>query len=302
MGNETVDRDAHRAPDIRMKYGLLLASAMQGIGKTTLCEMLRRLVGEHNCSAPSAKDVVESQFNHWITRKRLVFVNEIYAGTDWTAYNKIKSYVTDDTLLANEKFIPPYHIKNWAHFILCSNATVALKLDALDRRFLVPTLAETKQPPEFWQRLHDWLDGGGYGIIRAESFVAKHPSHCVGSGEDAPMTGRKSQLIEDSRAPEERMVMSLAAAAQERAATAGQPVILVEHDIGAWLARDNGKGRPPYVVQGWLRAGGLHVRKDRLKVDGRTRLVAGTIALEGKGWGELKPYRVRPDDLLEPEL
>lgn len=291
-------------PGVKMRYGLLLASAMQGVGKTTLCEIMKRLVGEHNCSAPSARDVVESQFNSWIVRKRLVFVNEIYAGTDWTAYNKLKSYIADDTLLANEKHVPSYNVTNWAHFILCSNSPVALRVDPLDRRFLVPEVTEAKQLPEFWQRLHDWLAGGGYGIVRhwAESFVAKHPSHRVGPGEDAPDTGRKRQLIEDSRSPEERMVMSLAAAARERAATARQPIILVEHDVGAWLARDNGKGRPPHVVQGWLKAGGLHVTTNRLKVDGHNRNVAGTIDLKGKGWGELKLYRVRPDDLLEAEL
>ena len=294
-------------PGVKMRYGLLLASAMQGVGKTTLCEILKKLAGEHNCSAPSARDVVESQFNSWIVRKRLVFVNEIYAGTDWTAYNKLKSYIADDTLLANEKHVPGYNVTNWAHFILCSNSPVALKVDPLDRRFLVPEVTEAKQPPDFpdfWPRLHDWLAGGGYGIIRhwAESFVAKHSSYRVGPGEDAPETSRKLQLIEDSRSPEERTVMSLADAARERAATAGEPVILVEHDVGAWLARDNGKGRPAHVVRDWLKAGGLHVTTNRLKVDGHNRNVAGTIDLTGKGWGELKLYQVRPDDLLEAEL
>ena len=289
-------------PSIRMRYGLLLVSGLQGVGKTTLCEILRRLVGEHNCSAPSAKDVVESQFNGWIVRKRLVFVNEIYEGTAWTAYNKIKSFVTDDTLQANEKFVPGYSINNKAHFVLCSNATVALKIEASDRRFLIPEVTEKPQPPEFWQRLHDWLDGDGFGIIRhwADTFVTLHGK--VGPGEVAPITVRKDQLIEDSRAPEERMVLSLAAAARERSVTTGQPVVLVDYDVGAWLAQNTKRERPLYVVRDWLKAGGLIVGNDRLKVDGFKRQIAATTDVDGKGWGELKPYRANPTLLLEQEL
>jgi hypothetical protein len=294
-------------PGVRMRYGLLLASVMQGVGKTTLCEILRRLVGEHNCSAPPASHIIESQFNGWIVRKRLVIVGEIYEGGAWTAYNKIKHLVTDDTLQANEKFAPTYDIQNKAQFVLCSNATVALKVEAADRRFLVPTVTENKHPPKdegFWHRLHDWLDGGGYGIIRhwAETFVTKHPSHRVGPGEVAPMTGRKDQLIEDSRAPEERLVLSLAAAARERSAATGQPVVLVDYDVGTWLAQTTKRERPLFVVRDWLKSGGLKVGSDRPKVDGFKRQVAGTIDVDGKGWGELKAYRAMPDDLLEQEL
>jgi hypothetical protein len=292
-------------PGIRMRYGLLLASSLQGVGKTTLCEILRRLVGEHNCSAPSAKDVVESQFNGWIVRKRLAFVNEIYEGSAWNAYNKIKSFVSDDTLLANEKFVPGYSISNKAHFVLCSNATVALKVEASDRRFLIPAVAEKAQPPEFWARLHDWLEGGGYGIIRhwAETFVAKDdPSHRVGPAEVAPMTARKGQLIEDSRMPEERMVIDLAAAARERASETGEPVVLVDFDVGAWLAQIARRPVALHTIRDWLKAGGLIVVNDRFKVNGSNRQVAATVSVAGKGWGEIKSYRLNPSDILEQPL
>ena len=293
-------------PDIRMRYGLLLASSLQGVGKTTLCEILRRLVGEHNSSSPPASHIIESQFNGWIVRKRLVFVNEIYEGGAWTAYNKIKSLVTDDTLQANEKFAPTYDIQNKAHFVLCSNATVALKVEASDRRFLVPGVTETAQPPEFWERLHDWLEGGGYGIIRhwAETFVAKHPSHRVGPGEVAPKTARKELLIEDSRMPEERMVLDLAKAATDRATANGEPVIFVVSDVVAWLAQNLRKTPPKHIVRDWLKAGDLFVRSgnDRPTVNGRKEDVVGTIDMENKGWGELKGYRISPNTILEERI
>lgn len=145
-------------PKVRMRYGLLMASTVQGVGKTTLCEkVLRPLVGEQNCSAPSSKDIVESQFNGWFGCKRLVYVNEIYEGKSWTAYNKIKTYITDDLVQMNEKFMPSYPVRNWAHVALCSNSDLALLMDEQDRRFLVPTLTAERQPPRYIATLRESL-------------------------------------------------------------------------------------------------------------------------------------------------
>lgn len=289
-------------PGVRMKYGLLLASAMQGVGKTTLCEIARRLVGERNCSTPTAQQVIDSSFNSWIGGKRLVFVNEIYEGKGWTAYNKLKTYVTDATIRVNEKFLPEYTVPNWAHFILCSNSELALRLEEQDRRFLVPTVTEKKQPPKFWHEFYDWLEGGGYGIIAywADEFVEKHGA--VGPGDDAPMTGRKLQLIEDSRSPNERMVLDLAAAALERAEHIGQPVVLVDSEVEAWLPQQPGKSVPLHLIRGWLRAGGLTIGRERFKIGGHKRQVASTLEMDGRGGAEAREYRVSPCDLLEREL
>lgn len=287
-------------PRVRMRYGLLLASTAQGVGKTTFCEkVLRSLIGERNCSAPSAKDVVESQFNGWLGCKRLVYVNEIYEGKSWTAYNKIKTYITDDLVQMNEKFMPSYPVRNWAHFALCSNSELALLMDEQDRRFLVPTLTEQTQPPRYWIDFHEWLAGEGLGVIRrwAEEFV-KHPGHAVGPGDHAPMSSRKRQMIEDSRSAEERLVFDLAAAAHGRAADGGQPVVLAEADVIDWLQlRPGARDFKANIVRKWLRAANLHISPHRLKVEGSMQHVSGTVPLDGKGWPELVKYRVRAADL-----
>ena len=76
-------------PDIRMEYGVLLISEMQGVGKGTLGErILAPLVGPWNCSFPTEQSIVDSSFNSWIAHKRLAVVHEIYAGHNIKAYNK----------------------------------------------------------------------------------------------------------------------------------------------------------------------------------------------------------------------
>ena len=52
-------------PDVRMLYGVLLISEMQGVGKGTLGEkILAPLVGEVNVSYPSEQEIVDSNFNY----------------------------------------------------------------------------------------------------------------------------------------------------------------------------------------------------------------------------------------------
>ena len=289
-------------PRIRMKYGLLLASTMQGVGKTTLGDILRKLVGFRNSSTPSAQEIVSSSFNSWIGSKRLVIVNEIYEGRDKQAYHKLKSFITDESIRINEKFMPSYEIQNWAHFILCSNSPLALRIEADDRRFLVPLVTEEKQNAEFWEQLHAWLECDGYACIAqwADDFVSSH--EVVRASADAPLTKRKGQMIEDSRSLAERLVRDLAAAAFSKAEASGGQVVLSEGDVGQWLTRQAADTLrkavevPPYTIRRWLGEAGMNI-SDRLTIDGRKQHAAGTMPLAGKGWSNLVLFRVRPEDL-----
>jgi hypothetical protein len=47
--------------------------------------------------------------------------------------------------------------------IACSNSEAALHLDDEDRRWFVPTVAETLKPPEWWQAFYSWFEGEGAG-------------------------------------------------------------------------------------------------------------------------------------------
>jgi hypothetical protein len=64
-----------------MKYGVLLISEQQSVGKSTLSEkILRPLVGEHYVSIVSESEIVDSNFNGWAAHKRLPITHEIYQG------------------------------------------------------------------------------------------------------------------------------------------------------------------------------------------------------------------------------
>jgi hypothetical protein len=195
-------------PEIRMLYGLLLISETQGVGKGTLAEkVLKPLVGELNTSVPREKDIVDSNWNYWLAHKRLAIVHEIYSGHSWKAYNDLKSIITDKTIEVHKKFLADYPIDNWIHIIAMSNSMGAIKLSANDRRWLVPRVTDDKKNSAYWTDFNNWLNHeGGLQIIRrwAEEF-----NDIVHTGEEAPSTTLKQEIVEDSLGPAQQFVYDL---------------------------------------------------------------------------------------------
>jgi hypothetical protein len=194
-------------PDIKMHYGLLLCSEKQGVGKTTLGEsIIRPLIGVSNVAVIDEHQITDSHFTYWKANRRLVLVNEIYAGQSSKAYNKLKSVITDTVAVCEEKFVPTYETENWAHMIACSNSMRALKLPDDDRRWLVPKVSETEFDTVYWKEFHDWLTGEGLGIILqyAQDWMKKNRP--VLPGERPPATDAKKELIESLRSPGQMLV------------------------------------------------------------------------------------------------
>lgn len=224
-------------PDVRMSFGVLLVSEMQGVGKTTLgANILAPLVGRNNTGYPSEGDIVESQFNGWIANKRLVIIGEIYSGHSWKAYNKLKQFITDKDIEFNQKYQKAYRVENWAHILASSNSRRALKMEEADRRWFYPTVTERKWNREKFAELHEWLSSGGISIIKhwAEQF-----GDYVLPGEQAPDTDLKRAMIKESRSVAAQDLVDLC----EAVALDGVSVTLAMKDITAWIKARHGSVR-----------------------------------------------------------
>ena len=187
-------------PHVRMHFGLLLASRTQGVGKGIFAsQVLAPLVGDHNVGYPSEHDIAESAFNDWMAHKRLVVVGEIYQGSSWKAYNRLKGVITDKDFSVNKKHQAQYRIDNWCHVIACSNSDMSLKMERSDRRWFYPTVTEKPWPRDKFAEFVEWLRGDGLGIVArwAEGY-----GDYVRTGELPAMTSRKQMMIEESE-PEE---------------------------------------------------------------------------------------------------
>jgi hypothetical protein len=224
-------------PGIRIKFGILIISVMQGVGKGTLMEkVLAPLAGWQNVSVPNEKTLTDSSFNSWIARKRLVLVHEIYAGHSKKAYDNIKSAVTDTRLDINEKYLIPYNISNWAHFVLSSNSEYALRLVKNDRRWDVPSVTESKQTAAYWVEFNDYLVSGGLQAIHdwAYDYVEEHGA--IDPADEAPSSAAKERLIHTSRSEGLQLVHDLGA----MVAKDSNPVVLKDTDVRKWVATERG--------------------------------------------------------------
>jgi hypothetical protein len=220
-------------PQVRMKHGLLMISVAQGVGKGTLMEkILAQLVGWHNVSVPSQKQLIDNDFNSWRVRRRLVLVHEVYAGDSKKAYTNLSSAVTEDTLTVNEKNRPEYEIRNAVHFALSSNSRLALKLVKNDRRWFMPQVTEEKRNEEYWVKFNAWLVSGGLEIIHqwAYEYVAEHGE--VGEGTEAPMSAAKEETIELSRSEDQRLVFNLGKVTCAK----DKSIVLLDRQVREWLA------------------------------------------------------------------
>lgn len=263
-------------PDIRMLYGLLLISEMQGVGKGTLGEkILAPLVGEINVSYPSEQEIVESQFNYWLAHKRLAVVHEIYAGHSSKAYNKLKTIITDRFITVQKKYQANYEIESWIHVIANSNSTRALKLSMDDRRWMVPQISEEKRPAKYWEELNGWLSqDGGLSIIAAwaKAFVEEHGP--VERGAAAPWTALKRVIVEEGYSPGQTLVSRALDEIKDQIEDGKLPPdsFVLDSDLVALIraqiyeGRHNDRLEKPVTVRAVAKAQGWHVGDVRASV------------------------------------
>lgn len=298
-------------PDVKMLYGMLLISEIQGVGKSTLGEkILAPLIGMRNVSFPSEREIVEGGFNEWASHKRLAIVQEIYAGHSSKAYDMLKSIITDRTIQINKKYQSTYTIENWLHFFACSNSTRALKLSFDDRRWFVPKITTVKRDPLYWDAFNNWLvRKGGLGIIKhwAKQYVEEVGP--VGVGVDAPSSLSKTEMIVDAYSEGQALVHDfLVKAKQDVSNTPGTFILdldlvqLIKDRI--YEGRQSERLEKPATVRKVAKAQGWHVGEKKMAIGewgirkGRAKIITldeSLLSAEGNALREQGrwPYDVR---------
>lgn len=279
-------------PDIKMLYGVLMISEMQGVGKGTLGEkVLAPLVGDTNVSFPSEQEIVESNYNYWLAHKRLAVVHEIYAGNSSKAYNKLKSTITDKNLTVQKKYQANYDVENCIHVYANSNSFRAIKLSMDDRRWFVPKVSEEKRPPEYWEAFNVWLtQEGGLSIILAWAidFVETHGP--VPRGADAPWSALKKTIVEEAYSPGQ-MIISRTLETFKLAVDEGQipaDAYLTDLDLVTVVRNELYEGRHndhlerPATARAVAKAAGFFIGETRAQVKnwGSTQVGARVISLD----------------------
>jgi len=184
-------------PGTKMRFGVLMQTQQQGVGKSALMMVLARIVGMHNASFPNVTNI-SGRWGSYLINKRLVLINEIWDGHSFKIYNILKPMIGDEFITVETKGVDEKSVKNTAHFIMASNEARALKLEPNDRRIFIPSMRGDKLEGEFKERFFHWLENeNGYGVILNDAI--HHFNDYFENGEEAPITDRKLELQEDSK-------------------------------------------------------------------------------------------------------
>jgi Family of unknown function (DUF5906) len=212
-------------PERRLAFGLLFLSKMQGVGKSTLLNIVGELIGRKHVSFPGDA-MIQGDFNGWLVNKRLVVVHEIYAGQSWKTYNRLKTLITDEFVEANNKHVANYTLPNWTHFMAASNSMEALRIEADDRRWYVPGMPEYLY--DGYNELRQWIRSGGLRYLAGEF---ADWNQFIRDGDQAPRTSAKTNLIDQSMPNDERLVLVM----MERM----DPMVCVDvKELWLWLQKE----------------------------------------------------------------
>ena len=153
---------AVKKPEEKVRHMPILIGG-QGSGKTTLCDILGRLVGSENYSSISAQDML-GDFTGVLENKLFIAIEEmrISHSTQTKALaNALKEKVTNDRVTVKRKYINDYQIDNVARFIGLSNHLVPIEIEPSDRRYyvIVSSTAIKNSGNTVAAATSTWIDG-----------------------------------------------------------------------------------------------------------------------------------------------
>jgi hypothetical protein len=146
----------------REKPGTALAlGSGQGTGKGAIARYLRPVFGRHFLQL-AGSDLLLGRFNDFIAGKLLVYADEAAWPGDKRGVDKLKSYITEERVSVDRKFIPAFEIDNYVRFIFATNRDHAAPAELDDRRYVVPTMDESRRGDEaYWKALEAERKSGG---------------------------------------------------------------------------------------------------------------------------------------------
>jgi hypothetical protein len=205
---------AHRVqrPQEKVNHALMLGG-LQGIGKDTLIEPVKRAVGPWNVAEVSATHLL-GRFNGFV-KSVILRVNEARDLGDFDRfafYDHTKAIIAapPDVLRVDEKNLREYNVPNCCGVIITSNyKSDAIFLPADDRRHFVAWSELTNEAFEadYWAKIWSWYDRGGDGNVAAylssldlKDFDPKAPP---------PKTPAFWDIVDANRAPEDAELADL---------------------------------------------------------------------------------------------
>jgi hypothetical protein len=151
-------------PDKAAGVVVVLKSRKQGTGKTTLGWVMLQIFGPRHGALVDDKERLLGRFNDWLEPVCFVLAEEILWAGDPRTADRLKSFITADTIQIERKHGGIRQILNRLHAILTTNHDHAIPAGVGDRRFFVLDVSDEHACDKAWfDRLYQDLNNGGVG-------------------------------------------------------------------------------------------------------------------------------------------
>lgn len=122
-----------QAPTKKILWSPIIVGT-KGNGKTTLAIVLSKIIGSRYTKVID-KDTLKDSFNGWVNSKCLAVIEEIRVGGDFAVIDKLKQYVTNETIPMRGMRADSIDVDNHCDLIICSNHVDAVKIENDERRW-----------------------------------------------------------------------------------------------------------------------------------------------------------------------
>jgi hypothetical protein len=146
----------------------IVMKGVEGTGKGTFANALRRIMGQHALKISNAKHLV-GNFNSHLRDCVFLFADEAFFAGDKAHVGVLKSIITEDSLTIEAKYANAVETPNYLHLMMASNEEWVVPAGLEARRFLVLLTAATKvREFAYFRAIHAELENGGYEAMLHE--------------------------------------------------------------------------------------------------------------------------------------
>lgn len=155
-----------QSPEDKIGTSLVLRGE-QGSGKSTIGEVLGKVLGRHYLMADKREQLVGEKNGHFEGKLLLMADEAAWAG-DKSAEGVLKSLITAKEIAIRHMYVNAYASPNFARLLFTSNNSWVVPAGLRDRRFTVLDVSSARCGDHAWfDVLHDELAAGGYQALLA---------------------------------------------------------------------------------------------------------------------------------------
>lgn len=178
-------------PGAKMRTALVVHGP-QGSGKSMFFEAVSQIYGKYGFVIN--QDAIEDKHNEWVSCKLFMIADEVLAKNEiYHIKNKLKGFITGDTIRINPKNIRSYYERNHVNVVFLSNESIPVALEEDDRRHAVIWTPE-KLPADFYDECKAEIAAGGSSALY--EYLLNVPLDGFNVATATPTTKAKDELID----------------------------------------------------------------------------------------------------------